>query len=554
MSHPLSTTQGAAVARSAAHSSSSSTVVGRRLFGGVILLQDWGDRRHHEDVENEENGAPRYWELFTDLLLVAAASSMADGFQESQSWWGLWEFVVLYSAIVHGWLLYTHHYTSRFLEPSLFHSAVLLFLYLLGMAGTIVNASLETASTFSLGVLLQRGAFVIMMIHVAVCLPRAQWFAGMLTGVVIVTMLVFLVTAVFPREDEDDHEEEEDMSALLQKDIMLFFYGEERGMEEETKSHDRHRFTLVCWTFAAIVDFSTELCMIGILSKERLVPVNIDHSKDRIGVLILVMMGETVISATMSYRSYVEHGIDAATNQALYQVLVFSFLLVFMFTLLYFHIQPHPDDHAFRRSRLTGWLAFVLSKILGLTLLIVGVCIKLAVHAVANQTTIPRFGQSLLTAAVSGSLFLLVALRACHYGGRMPRPSHPFHIKCILYFWWIFMLLACIVPMMTMGESWVWSPWQSHHDAEAGGAPIPPLAASSVWLTIVCLVDSCFTHFIDAKHMRVVLPDEEEEDETRLQHSATTATTANEQTALLPNTPHATVSTGQTSFYAGSWR
>ena len=50
---------------------------GRRLFGAPVLLQDW-------DSEAEE-GAAQYWELFLDLLLVAAASSLTDDFKENLS-------------------------------------------------------------------------------------------------------------------------------------------------------------------------------------------------------------------------------------------------------------------------------------------------------------------------------------------------------------------------------------------------------------------------------------------------------------------------------------
>jgi len=80
---------------------------GRKLIGAPILLQDW-------DSVAEE-GAAQYWELFLDLLLVAAASSIADQFKETLSDEGsFWEFIVFFSVAMNAWLLYTHHYTARF--------------------------------------------------------------------------------------------------------------------------------------------------------------------------------------------------------------------------------------------------------------------------------------------------------------------------------------------------------------------------------------------------------------------------------------------------------
>ena len=44
---------------------SGSAHTGRRLRGAPVLLQDWD--------EEVEEGAAQYWELFLDLLLVAAS-------------------------------------------------------------------------------------------------------------------------------------------------------------------------------------------------------------------------------------------------------------------------------------------------------------------------------------------------------------------------------------------------------------------------------------------------------------------------------------------------
>lgn len=508
--------------------------VGLRLFGRVTLLQDWD--------QQAEEVTPEYWELFTDL--VAAASSIADGFQEKLDWIGLWEFTVLYSALIHGWLLYTHHYTSRFREPSLFHSVVFLFSYLLGMAGTVVNASVETASAFSWGILVQRGAFVLMMLQVAIHLPRAQWFSGVLSSIVGVTMILFLITALYDTggdvgRDEDgpngsDKNNNTNPPTTYEMDLTVRAATEDKAEDQAIQLTHHQLVTLIIWTVAAVVDFGTEMIMMLSLTKARVVPMNIDHTKDRLGILVLVMMGETVISATILYRDHVESGIDAKTNEELYQVLVVSFLLVFISTLLYFHIQPNSEDHAFRRSRFLGWLCYVLSKVLCGTFLMIGVYIKLAVSAVAHHTTVPLFGQGLLTFAVGGSLTLMLGVRLCHYGGRMPNSSHPLHVQRLMWSWWIFIGMACIFPFF-FGRL-----FPNLYNTTTG-SPIPPLLVSSLWVTGVCIFDSSCIHYLEAKYMQI----NSEADGNDENHPTT------EETALVHHSPHVMA---QASFYVGSER
>ena len=108
---------------------------GRKLFGETVLLQDW-------DKESEGEGAAQYWELFLDLLLVAAASCVADQFKETADFA---EFALFYLILVNGWMLYTHHITSRFEDASLAHS-MLLFLYMSGFGYSIVNVGYAHAS------------------------------------------------------------------------------------------------------------------------------------------------------------------------------------------------------------------------------------------------------------------------------------------------------------------------------------------------------------------------------------------------------------------------
>jgi low temperature requirement protein LtrA len=193
----------------------------------------------------EETAAisPGYWELFVDLLLVAAASSMADTLLEHQTLSGLFEFFLLYMAIIHSWLLYTHHYTSRFKEASLVHTLILL-VYMFGMAVTIVNASFRTAAAFSIGIVIQRVAYLVMLVPIGFQIPRAYPFVVVLGLVTTASLLPHLLVIVHPK------------------------------------------WVKFGWFLAAMIDFSTDAAMLLFLPGPKLIPINIEHTKDRLGVLV----------------------------------------------------------------------------------------------------------------------------------------------------------------------------------------------------------------------------------------------------------------------------
>lgn len=220
------------------------TSIGRRLFSTATLRQDW----HVEATAVN----PGYWELFVDLLLVAAASAMADTFKEDQSWHGMCEFLLIYMAIINGWLLYTHHYTSRFHEASLGHTLVLFF-YLLGMAVTIVNASYETAAAFSMGIIVQRAAWLVMLVPLATQLPRTKDFVVSLGATTLLSLLPHLVVACHPQR------------------------------------------AVYMWTVAFLIDSLTEFILAVSLPGTKLVPINIEHTKDRLGVLVCCRQSTVIL-------------------------------------------------------------------------------------------------------------------------------------------------------------------------------------------------------------------------------------------------------------------
>ena len=416
---------------------------GRRLFGAPVLLQDW-------DREAEE-GAAQYWELFLDLLLVAGASSLADQFKENLNAYGLGEFTVFYLLLVDSWLLYTHHITSRFEDSSLAHSMVL-FVYCVGFGGAIVNTGYADVQAFCWGALLQRFAILWMLGSLAACIPRARTFCFILAVIILCTMLGLLVVALWG--DSVEH------STI----IMTIFW------------------------MAACLEFMGEVVLNIFMDTASLIPINIEQTKERLGALELVMLGETVLSVCIIYKEMLSKGeifgmeeehdydyerdmdgnvevseiIRSSSNkyhQPYYWALIFSFLLVFMFLLFYFHMQPAPADHAFRRSRFHGTAALLLHKVLGLAFLAVGTSIKLVVECLlsGDDKDMPLFASKLMGYGVGSALLLLFIMRYLHYGGR---DGINFGGDKVLYygrdpaldqiamFWWWTVGVAALLPFV----------------------------------------------------------------------------------------------------------
>lgn len=433
------------------------------LFGETVLLQDW-------DSESEERSA-QYWELFLDLLLVAAASCIADQFKENAN---VFEFALFYFIVVNGWFLYTHHFTSRFEDASLAHS-MLLFFYFVGFGYSIVNVGYEHMSAFATGAVLQRIIVLLMFANTAKCVPRAQYFCGVLA--VVTTAAIFGLAAAW--------------------------WGSER-------------LAVAGLCLAATVELLGEVLSSSLLAGQRLVPVNIEHTKDRLGALELIMLGETALSVTITYREVVDReDIEHIAKTQYYLVLIFSFLLIFMFTLLLFHMQPAPNDHAIRRSRWHGVGLMIAHKVLGLALLAVGVSVKLVVEAVLFQEELSLFGYRLMGLSVEAALLALFVIRWLHHG---VKAELRFGNKLWVYgqnpgidrigtvWWW------------TVGVAWI-LPFLGLATGATTRDPLSATALHAALLLLLCLVESSFSHMIEDALSN--LPNEHNEQQALLGSDAT---------------------------------
>jgi low temperature requirement protein LtrA len=408
---------------------------GRKLIGPPILLQDW-------DVFAEE-GAAKYWELFLDLLMVAAASAVADGLKEDPTSHGLNDFAIVYFLFVNGWMFYVH-VTTRFEDGTFLH-AMFLFVFILGNAICIVNADLETsASALAFGALLQRIAILLMLFSIHLCIPRAQTFSKKMGSVILLEAIVLtLVTLI--------------------------------GNDQQALTH------FLFWV-ANCIGLSSELYLSHAMTREELVPINIEHTKDRLGVLLLVMLGETVISTTIEYRTLTEAE-EIHEYRGYYWVLFWALVLVFFYTLLYFAMSPPPAFHAIRRSKLHGSALFLFHKFMCGSVLAVGAAVKLTIEAVIMKEELSDFAVQLWSVSVGCSLLFLFGMRLLHYSGVIPTGSEPPHVIRLMKTWWAMFALCTLLPFLGL--------------VFKIRDPVTSIATYAGFLFSLCLIESSFTHVLE---------------------------------------------------------
>mmetsp|Transcript_25606 Transcript_25606/g.59470 ORF Transcript_25606/g.59470 Transcript_25606/m.59470 type:complete len:466 (-) Transcript_25606:482-1879(-) len=408
---------------------------GRKLISKPALLQDW-------DTEVEEQSS-KYWELFADLILVGTSAAIADRLKDNQSPRGIEEFVVLYMLVVNGYFLYSPHYTTRFEEGgSLLHS-LLLFPFLLGLAICTVNASFATATFFALGAIMQRFIVIIMLAVVYVHIERARAFCSVLCG--------FAATGIVP--------------LIL---CMIF-----KGFQVK-----------LLWITMALETLQGFVLPI-ILRKEALVPINIEHTQDRMNCLALVMLGETIVSATITYRRLAASETTVVDVSRYYWTLGLSFLLIFMFSLLYFHMQPAAHFSGYRISRIRGILLLFFQKLLGMALLAVGVGVRILVLAVVEGSRLTFFGSALMAISVGSCLSFLLAIRLLHFGfvRDIRKLNFPPRIYRIMDVWWITFAIACVLPFLLILADI--------------SDPVTSAATYSGLIFFLTLTESGFTHTLE---------------------------------------------------------
>ena len=347
-----------------------------------------------------------YWELFVDVALVFALTSIQHALEKRQDYSGFFEFSLLYFSIINGWYLYTHHFASRFPESSRLHS-FLVVVFLLGMISGICNASYDHAQAFSLSMIVQRVAVFMMTARIAIQVPRAGAMCALLGFITTDAILCF---------------------ALAASDASVAPY---------------------LWFFAAVLEVHGDLLLALSLQGSLVVPCNVKLSMDRAWALILAPLGATLVSVMIRPAS-------SSMDQDGIQI-VSSITLLVLFGCLYFDLQSDSVDHVVAsRSPFHQALLLLLIKFLGWAMWTVGACIfmdldtthpssddpsSISSRSAALTTSTIKYRHSMVGWSVGSAIILFFCLRL--FGGR---PHDRLEVYWSICCWIPFVVVTVIPP------------------------------------------------------------------------------------------------------------
>ncbi|KAF0689420.1 Aste57867_19126 [Aphanomyces stellatus] len=362
----------------------------RTFVSQPTLSADWSG-------EYEEKSA-EWYELFLDLLLVAAFSNVSDKLKESLTIHGFGVFVIVTTAYVMTWMLFTNFH-ARYNVSSLLHYAYL-YVLLAGLGGMVLAN--DPGAAFTTGMLLARVAILCMYITIYVYLPRVRPNVAIDVSVSVLSCIVLSFSFISP-----------------------------------------DTWSIPAYVAAMVVESIGRL-VVGALFRSSIlrIPMNIDHFNDRMGCLVLVCLGEGVVSAIINLDN------SAHLTPRFYLMMLLALLVVFSTAMFYFAIQPVRAFHALRRAALTGIAFSWLHTLLAPALLCIGVGLKFITDAVLADESISSTDTWLLFAALAATLAVMLAIRLAHFGGRQPAPTDPPAVKRLKYIWWILVGVSPVCPLI----------------------------------------------------------------------------------------------------------
>ncbi|KAF0694215.1 Aste57867_14892 [Aphanomyces stellatus] len=406
----------------------------RTFMSHPSLSADWNGDYEEKSAE--------WFELFLDLIMVAAFSNVTEKLKEDLTLHGILHFALLTSMYTISWTLYTSFH-ARYNEKSLLHYAYL-YVWLVGLGGMVLAG--EAGVTFTIGLGLVRVSQLLMYATVYHLLPRArgQTFVDILF--IIFSILVVVLALVLP-------------SPWTHSCYAVIFVAE-----------------AVLRYFAAVQGWFMK-------PGDMRVPMNIDHFHERVGCLVMVALGEAVVSAIIHFET------PELLTTRFFVMMQLALLVIFSMAMYYFAIKPPREIHAMRRSSLSGvafgWLHFLLYP----TLLVIGVGLKLVTAAVLNDSPLHATHVWVLFGAMATAMTIMLVIRLAHYGGRQPAPTDPPHIKRIKNAWW---LIIGVTPLVVLAAAAMLI-WTSGQDATD---PVVALAVAAALNVFSILIESAIMNYL----------------------------------------------------------
>eukprot|EP00472_Partenskyella_glossopodia_P010301 CAMPEP_0197515032 /NCGR_PEP_ID=MMETSP1318-20131121/283_1 /TAXON_ID=552666 /ORGANISM="Partenskyella glossopodia, Strain RCC365" /LENGTH=340 /DNA_ID=CAMNT_0043063285 /DNA_START=646 /DNA_END=1668 /DNA_ORIENTATION=+ len=155
--------------------------------------------------------------------------------------------------------------------------------------------------------------------------------------------------------------------------------------------------TIVLWLIASLLGDPVWV-KLTYLDRRASIPINIEHTAERYGCFIMLMLGESVLAIVT------EHNVDSWND---FLITYFGFWIIYALMKQYTGAQPHnPDNHALRVSNLRGRVFLYSHILLGFALIGLGTGLKMIKlhsdkHNEISTIDYHLFAYSLVTALVS---------------------------------------------------------------------------------------------------------------------------------------------------------
>ena len=314
----------------------------RALCAPPALLNEWGREPHGERTS-------AWWELFVDLVLVAAVGNLSAALRAggATSSAGRVELAACFVLLQGGWRAYAE-YATRYAHSDLAHAG-LLFTF---MVGTAVSAGSEGLLPFAAGVAIQRAALVAMNAVAAWWLPRARAHAAVFVASNGAVCCIAAAACALPTARP---------GLIIAAAVFDVVY---------------------LYLFVASVE-------LGALGRASVVPVNIEHLADREGCFVMVVLGESVVSSIQEYRKKRTPG-SGEGDRSYVWVTAVCLALPFALALVYFGVAASRKVHALRRSMLTGCAFLTSHTVLCAALLVAGAALHELAEAAEEVRHWPR--------------------------------------------------------------------------------------------------------------------------------------------------------------------
>eukprot|EP00039_Didymoeca_costata_P020511 m.341530 g.341530 ORF g.341530 m.341530 type:complete len:449 (+) comp20169_c0_seq1:208-1554(+) len=391
-----------------------------------------------------------WWELFVDLVLALSCSVLSDTLNDDLNGANFGAFILLFTLFLSGVNEYGA-FNSRFMDLSLQHSATLL-LFLLGTAGMAANSyNFEYVQAFCLAVAIQRGALLLMEVSVYWKIPVTR--------------------------------------NMLRQGIVFFALDVACGIVGYFTNHNIAIAMLatiaingICTRFVVAI---TKIACFGQDMKKNFIPVHVDHSNERKGCVVMVILGESVVSSVLNY--HVRRKTVIVKDEYL-GALALTMLLLFCLGLIYYGVNPPRELHALKRGRVPALTFLLVHYCLFWSLLLIGVGIKQIMDVVFNEKDhIPFDHTILIFCAMSATLFSNLVLRLTHFAGRGSEGESYMH-RMISLIWWCTFFLQCLFPAGCAVATAIWYPH--------GMPPFLVLGLLAGNVTTQVVLESCIIEYL----------------------------------------------------------